>query len=104
MHKEVPAGRASNTGCLPMPFAEYVCLVDWTGRQLRSDKRGAIPQDLAPILERLGVSRDGWLQLVKEFSRLFRRSAGTPASLSRDADKWGRRRMPGITHSRAIFA
>jgi hypothetical protein len=104
MRKPVPTGRASNTGCLPMSFADYACLVDWTGRQLRRDKRGAIPEDLAPILERLGVNSDGWLQLVREFSRLFRRAAGTPASLRRDADKWGRRRMPGIMHSRAVFA
>ncbi len=35
-----------------MSFVEYLSLLDWTGRQLREGKRGAIPQDLAPILER----------------------------------------------------
>ncbi|MEZ6121352.1 MAG: hypothetical protein R3C28_33020 [Pirellulaceae bacterium] len=29
-------------------------MLDWTGRQLRS-KRGAIPDHLAPILERIGL-------------------------------------------------
>ncbi len=43
--------RASNTGCLAMTFAEYLQLLDWNGRQLRQEQRGAIPADLAPILE-----------------------------------------------------
>ncbi len=86
-----------------MPFADYLRLVDWTGRQLRQDKRGAIPNELAPILERLHVTGEGWLQLVEHFSRLFRRAAGQPTSLSRDAAKWGRRRRPGIAASRAFF-
>ena len=44
-HEPVPSARASNKGCLPMSFAEYLDLLDSTGRQLRQDKRGAIPQD-----------------------------------------------------------
>ena len=99
-----PAARASNKGCLAMTFAEYLQLLDWTGRQLQQEKRGAIPADLAPILERLSVTHDGWLKLVTEFSRLFRRSAGTPASLGQDAKKWGRKRREGISQSRAAFA
>jgi hypothetical protein len=51
----VPSARASNKGCLPMSFGEYLDLLDWTGRQLRDDKRGAIPQELAPILQRLHI-------------------------------------------------
>ncbi len=59
MQQPVPSARASNKGCLPMPFAEYLQLLDWTGRQLRSDKRCAIPEDLAPVFERLSLS-DCW--------------------------------------------
>jgi putative transposase len=32
-------------------------LLDWTGRELHRDKRGAIPENLAPILDRLGIDR-----------------------------------------------
>jgi hypothetical protein len=73
------------------------------GRQLRQDKRGAIPNELAPILDRLHVTGEGWLRLVEHFSRLVRRAAGRPTFLSRDAAKWGRRRRPGIAASRAFF-
>jgi hypothetical protein len=52
-------------------------------------KRGGVPAELAPILERLHMTGKGWLRLVREFRRLFRRSAGTPRSLRRDANKGG---------------
>ena len=100
----VPAARASNMGCLPMCFSDYLLLLDWTGRQLLLGNRGTVPAEPAPIPERLQVTSDGWLRLVQDFSRLFRRAAGTPASLRRDADKWGRRRASGISQSRAVFA
>jgi hypothetical protein len=38
------------------------------------------------ILDRLNVSAEGWLSLVSDFSRLFRRVAGTPGSLAKEAE------------------
>jgi len=61
--------RVSNKGCLPMTLAEYLQLVDWTGRQLHSGKRGYIKSDIPPLLERLGTSIDIWLDVVKKFER-----------------------------------
>ena len=79
-------------------------LLDWTGRQLRADKRGAIPPELAPILERLHIGgEEGWMQLVGQFSRLFRRAAGRPQSLQREREQRACRVMQGIRHSRALF-
>lgn len=100
----VPPWRASNTGCLPMEFPEYLELLDWTGRQLRAGKRGSIPDDLPPILERLHVTGAAWLDLMTRFSRLFRRAAGRPDSLRRHAVKWGRERSPGLLQSQALFS
>src|SRR6516162_8445937 len=100
----IQTARASNKGCLPMSFGEYVELLDWTGRQLRADKRGAIPADLAPILERLHIGgEEGWMQLMGRFSRLFRRAAGTPQSLHREREQRGCRVMQGLPFSRAVF-
>ena len=65
-------------------------LLDWTGRQLRADERGAIPEELAPILERLQISDEqGWMQLIGQFSRLFRLAAGRPQSLQREREQRG---------------
>ena len=86
-----------------MSFGEYLQLLDWTGRQYRQDKRGAIPSGLAPILERLSLDSRRWLKLMREFRRKFRCAAGRPESLTKEGQKHGGGRMPGINHSRAIF-
>jgi hypothetical protein len=38
---------------LAFNLIDYIELVDWTGRIIRQDKRGAITDDLPPILQRL---------------------------------------------------
>ena len=73
--------RASNKGCLVMSLDQYLQLLDWTGRQLRSDKRGSIPNGLDPLLERLQCSSETWLDLVKNFRKRFRVEIGLPTTL-----------------------
>ena len=73
--------RASNKGCVAMSLDQYLQLLDWTGRQLRTDKRGSIPKELAPMLDRLQCSSESWLDLVKNFRKRFRVEIGLPATL-----------------------
>ena len=73
--------RASNKGCLMMSLDQYLQLMDWTGRQLRTDKRGSIPTGLDPILERLQCSSESWVDLVKNFRKRFRVEIGLPTTL-----------------------
>ncbi|QDS93090.1 hypothetical protein FF011L_18450 [Roseimaritima multifibrata] len=81
--------RASNKGFLRISLPQYLELLEWTGRQLRVDKRGKIPESLAPLVERLGVDVEGWFLLVKRFRKVFRRAAGTPESLAAEAKRRG---------------
>jgi REP element-mobilizing transposase RayT len=91
-----PCGRrASLKGFLSMSILRYLELLDWTGRQLRSDKRGSIPPGIAPILSRLGIEADDWLDLASQFGALFRRAAGTSISLSAEAARRGQSWMHG---------
>ena len=62
-------------------------LVDWTGRQIRRGKLGRIPDRVGPILERLGLNREIWCDLVSDFGRLFRRFAGRKETLQAEAKK-----------------
>jgi hypothetical protein len=87
-----------------MTLADYLNLLDWTGRQLRRDKRGAIPAEMHPLFARLQISGEGWFDLIQDFSRLFRRAAGRPESLATEAARRDRRSLQGIANSRALYA
>jgi hypothetical protein len=70
--------RASDKGFLPISVGDYLNLLDWTGRQLRSDKRGSTPESAKPIFERLGIDANIWCELTRDFGRLFSTVAGQP--------------------------
>jgi hypothetical protein len=46
---------------------DYLQLVDAIGLVIRTDKRGAITINLPPILERLSINRQQWLQQSQLF-------------------------------------
>ncbi|MEX1227213.1 MAG: transposase [Marinobacter sp.] len=50
---------------------DYIELVDYTGRVIHPSKRGYIPDDTPPILQRLGLSQDEWLQEACEFEARY---------------------------------
>lgn len=54
-------------------FAEedYLTLVDVTGRSVRQGKRGFIPQELPPILERLDIDFHTWRDNATSFEALY---------------------------------
>jgi hypothetical protein len=95
--------RASDQGFLPIQIEHYVMLLDWTGRELRADKRGAIPDHLAPIVDRLGINRSNWVETVRGFGRLFKQAAGRPSSLVDAAPRRSRRWFPGKAAARIAF-
>ena len=78
-----------------MSLADYLDLLDWTGRQFQRKKRGAIPDHLAPILERIGLDPSCWCELVQKFGKLFKRAAGKATSLADEAA----RRCIGYMHA-----
>ena len=91
-----PAGqRASDKGVLPFSLDEYLQVLDWTGRQLRPDKRGSIPTDLPPVLERLGLQEKAWLACIRDFKRLFKTAVGSASSLARHAQRLGQQWLHG---------
>ena len=94
---------ASDQGFLPIDTQKYVMLLDWTGREIRENKCGAIPDNLAPILDRLGLDRSNWVKTVREFGRMFKQAAGRASSLARAAPRCSRRWFQGRTAAQAAF-
>jgi hypothetical protein len=52
-------------------LTDYLELVDYTGRLVRDDKRGAITLKLPPILERLGIDKKTWLNNATSFEQIY---------------------------------
>ncbi len=80
-----PGRRASDKGFLPASLSEYLRLLDRTGRQTRLDKLGAIPGELVPILSRLQLSGEMWVDTVLNLGRWFSRAAGRAENLTAEA-------------------
>jgi REP element-mobilizing transposase RayT len=94
---------AQRRGILQMTAAEYIDLVDRSGRILRSDKRGVIDAELAPILLRIGAKPEAWADTITCFGSKFRLAAGFLANLRSFADQLGRRWLTGVAAARAAF-
>jgi hypothetical protein len=87
-----PAPPSTPDGCAftaAVTLDEYLTLVDETGRIVRGDKRGAIPANLAPILDRLRIDLDAWLALMRSSGHFGGGSFGALASRAREALRRG---------------
>ena len=89
------ARRASSKGFLNLTLEFYLDLLDWTGRNLAAGKRGAIPDHLEPILQRIGIVSSGWCDLIQQFGRLFKRAVGSPQALANEAKARGQKYLHG---------
>jgi hypothetical protein len=56
-------------------------LVDLTGRVIVANKRGFIPPELTPILERLNLNPDTWLGELNSFKSIGITAVGTVEQL-----------------------
>lgn len=88
---------------LPFHLEDYLELVDWTGRIIREGKKGSIPTDTPPILERLEIEPKYWLIMTQHFGSRFGCLVGSVEQLKRAARKLRYLRTPGLASCRAIF-
>ena len=97
--------RASDKGFLDMSVEDYLRLLVWTGQQKRSDKKGSIPADYAPVLARVGIDAEMWIDLVWNFKKYFGKSrgAGSPDRMREMAASGGKMFQPGQKLARKCF-
>jgi hypothetical protein len=91
-------------GFLPLTLDEYLQVLDSSGRQIVAGKSGAIDDTLPPILKRLGIQPEQWLEMMEHFERWFHGSAGRAETVMQKAHEAGRRWRHGISHCRTGFA
>lgn len=98
----VGSHRDEHAAGIPFSFTDYMALMDWTGRAIRDDKRGAIPAHLAPILVRLGIEERQWLPAVKHFGSRFCWAAGCVESLREFSRSVGASWLKGVGRDRRL--
>ncbi|AMO54550.1 transposase [Endozoicomonas montiporae] len=87
---------------IPFALSSYLELVDWTGRVVRKDKKGSIPDNTPPILERLNIDPDEWLKTMSWDNR-FRRALGKLESLKAYAKQIGKQWVHGVGCSQSLY-
>ena len=88
---------------LPYNLCHYLELVDWTGRVVLKDKRGSIPEELEPILDRLGFDENAWLEGIKLFGKPMYQAIGPANQIRQMAQVNHQRWYRGITACQAVF-
>jgi REP element-mobilizing transposase RayT len=88
---------------LPFHLVDYLELVDWTGRAIRDDKRGAISANLPPILTRLQIEPKAWLIMTASFESRFKSLVGRVDRISAACEQLGQRWAQGIGACRQLL-
>lgn len=88
---------------LPFDNKEYLTLVDWSARVIHSHKRGAMPADVPPILERLGVAPAELTRYLSHADRGFYTVIGSASSIGEAVALLGRRFLKGVSAANRLF-
>ena len=89
---------------LALAQIEYLQMVDYTGRQIRADKRGAFAGPPPAILQRLGYSPYNWTRQVLAIRSDFSRAVGAVEMLVEKAAEIGQFWLRGIATARRLAA
>lgn len=89
---------------LPYTLRDYIALLDWTGRAVRADKRGSIPGNLPPILQRLNIDPKQWLKVTRGIERHFYYAIGPVARLEQLCKRLKRRWLHGTNACKAFYS
>ncbi len=88
---------------LPIRQMDYFALVDWTGRAVRANKRGAIPAGIKPILQKLGVEQDNWVKNTQYFGNRFSRVLGRVDQIRKFAGRIDQKWLAGVAQAGAFY-
>ncbi|MEZ5472771.1 MAG: hypothetical protein R3E90_13450 [Marinicella sp.] len=87
-------GKGDNN--LPFSLSAYLDLVDYTGRAIVANKRGYIPEELPPILERLNLNPNTWLDELNNFKSIGITAIGTVDQLKAFCKQVGKQFAKGL--------
>jgi len=87
---------------IPFPLQDYLVLVDWSGRAIRSGKKGYIPSDTPPILVRLGMVPGNLLDYLQTKPDTFNYALGPVSRVRLMAHSLGLSFIRGISLAKEL--
>jgi hypothetical protein len=88
---------------VPFGLQEYLELVDTMGRAVHPAKRGLIPPATPPLLTRLGMDAEAFINAADHFFKDFASAVGTPAKLIELAAQRQQRALRGLAAAKRVF-
>jgi REP element-mobilizing transposase RayT len=101
----LPFRDTASSGAPAIPFGlhQYLQLVDWSGRIVRAGKRGVIDERAPPILQRININADVWMQAMRVRGNVFGRALGKLDRMRLHAHALGQVRIKGLVQARRLF-
>ncbi len=88
---------------LPFSLTDYLELVDWSGRAIHPQKRGAIADDVPPILLRLGIAPEHLLRYLSKQEHGFAQVIGKVTTIRSAANQLSASFLKGIAAANRLF-
>src|SRR6056297_2438874 len=90
---------------IPYARRDYLELVDWSGRAITQGKRGSIPENFPPILDRLKIDPDNYIRFINRTQKhRFHSVIGAIDTMRELASEFGRTFLKGQTAAAALFS
>lgn len=103
LQKFFEESRQDQSDVLPFRMQDYIELVDWTGRQIREDKRGFIEGELPPILDRLTIEPEHWLYMTRNYHSAFKSLVGSVIKVRAACKKLGWKKSHSLSMCKLLL-
>lgn len=97
-------GQQADQSTIPYGLGDYLELIDWTGRTIRTDKRGSIDDRLPPIMQRLNIDAEAWRLAMRPRGNVFGRAMARLDRLRLHANTLGQSWVRGLRRTQALYA
>lgn len=97
------AGDFNGHASIPCHFHDYLELLDWTGRAIRSDTHGAIDSALPPIMQRLKIDANAWRVAMRPAGNVFGRAMGRLNRMRLHARTLGQSWIRGLQAAESLY-
>ena len=83
---------------------DYLELIDLMGRVVREDKRGSLDISLAPILQRINLTSEQWIEVTTSFEKHFKAAVGSEAYLAEYCEHTELQRRSGLAACKRLLS